>query len=322
MAELVGEDAQAAVLGLDGVVVDPHAGRVVRDRAAADEAAVAADVDADAERATGLQVGAGAVAPDGVGALVRVARRLVAAGVHDLEVVDDAVRLVVVVVVVDVVPVLDVEGLQVVVDLRDRHARLLLGVDPHGERVTHQRLAGVADDGAAVVATVERLVEGHLDPLGHVAVDGVAARGLGLVVLAHPLEVHVLVVRAVVVLLPEGGVVHRAVRLRDLVVQGAGDVGGAAVRRRTLEDRVRVLLVAELHEDGEDPVGLLEREVDGLAVRELHDVALGPLLAVQAGGHGLLAQLVLLALLGGGEVVGGVLGLTGQVGDRSGWWGC
>ena len=74
--------------------------------------------DADAERAAGLEVGAGAVAPDGVGALVRVAGRLVAAGVHDLEVVDDAVGLVEDAVAVDAVAVLLVEGLQVVLDLR------------------------------------------------------------------------------------------------------------------------------------------------------------------------------------------------------------
>ena len=55
-----------------------------------------------------------AVAPDGVGALVGVAGRLVAAGVDDLEVVDDAVGLVEVAVAVDVVAVLLVEGLEVV----------------------------------------------------------------------------------------------------------------------------------------------------------------------------------------------------------------
>ncbi len=52
-----------------------------------------------------------------------------------------------------------------------------------------------------------------------------------LVVLLHPVEVHVLVVRAVVVGLPQRGVVDRPVRRRDLVVQRAV-VAAAASRRR------------------------------------------------------------------------------------------
>ena len=56
VAELVGEHTQAAVLGLHGVVVDPDAGRVVRDQRTGHEAAVGADVDTGADRATGLEV--------------------------------------------------------------------------------------------------------------------------------------------------------------------------------------------------------------------------------------------------------------------------
>ena len=59
------------------------------------------------------------MAPDRVGALLRVAGSFVAAGVDDLEVVDVAVALVEVAVLVEVVPVLDVERLQVVGRLRD-----------------------------------------------------------------------------------------------------------------------------------------------------------------------------------------------------------
>jgi hypothetical protein len=62
------------------------------------------------------------VAPDRVAALVRVAGRLVATGVNDLEVVDDTVGLVEDAVAVDVVAVLLVEGLQEVGDLLERLA--------------------------------------------------------------------------------------------------------------------------------------------------------------------------------------------------------
>ena len=49
------------------------------------------------------------MAPDRVGALVRVARSLVATGMDDLEVVDEAVGLVEVAVAVEVVAIPDVE---------------------------------------------------------------------------------------------------------------------------------------------------------------------------------------------------------------------
>ena len=199
--------------------------------------------------------------------------------------VDEPVGLVVVAVAVDVVAVLDVEGLQVVLDLGHRLAALELVVHPHGHGVTDERLrrgAGGdrgAERRAAVAATVERLVVGHLDPLGDVAVDAVATRGLGLVVLLHPVEVHVLVVLAVEVLLPDGGVVLRPVGLGDLVVQraverrrlrvgeierrGVGEAAGAAGGAA----RTGVALVAELGEHDEDLVGAFLFQRDLLALR-------------------------------------------------------
>ena len=159
-----------------------------------------------------------------------------------------------------------VEGLEVVGDLLRGLAQVELLLDPDGHRVADQRLGGGADDVAAVVAAVERLVEGHLHPAVDVTLDRVAVGGLRLVVLRHPGEVHVLVVRHAVVRLPQGAVVDAAVGGRDLVVQGTGDVGRAAVRRGALEPRVGVLLVAELHEHDEHRVGALALQLDELTL--------------------------------------------------------
>ena len=92
---LVGEHAHATVLRLDRVVGDPQAG--VADLGAAVRVARRA--------LAGVLEGLPAVRPDGVLALDRVAVGLVAARVHDLEVVDVAVGLVEVAVVVEVVAV-------------------------------------------------------------------------------------------------------------------------------------------------------------------------------------------------------------------------
>ena len=311
VAELVGEDAEPTVLGLDRVVVDPDTGRVVGHVSARDESIVAADVDADAVGAAELEVGLPAVAPDRVGALVGVARGLVATGVDDLEVVDDAVGLLEVAVAVDVVAVLDVERLEVCRHLSHRLARLQLGVHPDGERIADEGLARGADDAAAVVAAVERLVERHLDPLGHVSVDGVAARRLRLVVLRHAVEVHVLVVLAAVVSLPERRVVDGAVGRRDLVVKRPGDVSRAAVLGRSREGAgwrggartSGVLLVSELDDDREDAVGALALELDVLALAELGDLALGALVALEPRLEPLLAHGVLLDREGRSQVV-------------------
>ena len=97
MAELVREDAEAAVLGLGRVVADPDAG--------------VTDLDATelVARGAGLAgvggVGVPAVRPDGVGALGAAAGLLALTGVDRLEVVDVAVGLVEVAVAVVVVAV-------------------------------------------------------------------------------------------------------------------------------------------------------------------------------------------------------------------------
>ena len=167
---LVREHAEAAVLGLDRVVADPDAGRVVRD-AAGRPPRRAARADVHARKATGaatLNRRVPAMAPDRVGALVRVARSLVAAGVDDLEVVDEAVRLVEVAVAVEVVAIPDVErasGTSAICG--DRLARGQLSLDPVRHRVADQEPGVVADDAAAEVTAVARLVERHLDPAVH-----------------------------------------------------------------------------------------------------------------------------------------------------------
>ena len=238
--ELVREDTEPAVLGLDGVVVDPHAGRVVGDldvRPGRVGHAALADVDAtdlrtaDRTGAEGLDLRVPAVAPDGVGAVDRVAVGLVAARVHDLEVVDVAVRLVEVAVLVEVVAVLVVERLQVAPDLGHRLTGRQLLLHPVRKTVADEEPGVVADDVAAEVAAVARLVERHLHPLGDVTADGVAAHRLVLVELAHPVEVHVVEVRVAVVRLPLRGVVVGPVRLGDLVVQRAVDPQSHPSRR-------------------------------------------------------------------------------------------
>ena len=281
MGVLVGEDPEAAVLRLDGVVTEPHSGGVVRDQAAADQATVGADLDTGHPAgAADLKVGVPAVAPDGVGALVWVTGRLVAAGVDDLHVVDVAVRLVEDAVTVEVVAVPDVELLQVGLDVRHRLARVELLLDPDRHGVAGQRLGGGADDAPAVVAAVERLVEGHLDPALDLSGHRVPVGGLGLEVLRHPIEIHVLVVGLAVVGLPQRGIVDGAVRRGNLVVERAGHIRRAAVGRRSLEDGVGVLLVAELDDDDEDRVGGLTLEFDVLPLAHLDGLGrvLGPIL--------------------------------------------
>ena len=136
MAELVEEDAPATVLGLDRVVADPDA--------------AGADLGSAAQVGRGpggvVLVRVGAVAPDGVLALPRVAVGLVATGVHDLEVVDVAVGLVEVAVAVEVVAVPLVEGRQLGVDVGDAAAL--------GDLVGVPDVGGVGDEGIGVAADV------------------------------------------------------------------------------------------------------------------------------------------------------------------------
>ncbi len=130
VAELVREDAEAAVLRLGGVVADPDAG--VADLGAAGL------VVARTRRADAVGVGVPAVRPDRVGALGAAAGLLALTGVDGLEVVDVAVGLVEVAVAVVVVAVDLVEALEVVDDLGVGLALRLLVVVPG--------LAGVADE--------------------------------------------------------------------------------------------------------------------------------------------------------------------------------
>ncbi len=275
VAVLVGEDAQAAVLGLCGVVADPDAG--VADLGAAGL------VVGRAGRAGVGAVGVPAVRPDGVGALDAAARGLVLTGVHDLEVIDVAVGLVEVAVVVEVVAVPLVVLGEIGLDLLGRTALGLLVGGP-GVHAVLDHVPGVGAVGrTAVVRAVAGLVVRDLDPVGDLAVDRVASGGRLLVVrlervLAGTLaEVQLLEVGLVVIGLPGGAVVLLGVRLGYLVVRRSrraavlrdGRLGAVAVR---VEHGRVVDLVAELHQDGEDLVGLLPAELDVLLVVELDDL--------------------------------------------------
>lgn len=100
-------------------------------------------------------------------------------------------------------------------------------------------------------AAVASLVERNTDPFCYLAVDRVPAGRLVLVVLAHPVEVHVLVMRSVVVRLPQRRVVDGAVGLRNLVVVGA--VESLRPLGRVVGER-HVPCVPELSDDDEDPI--------------------------------------------------------------------
>ena len=107
-----------------------------------------------------------------------------------------------------------------------------------------------------------------------------------------------------------------AVRLGDLVVQRAGDVGGAPSGGGPWKMRVRVLVVPELHDDREDPVGSLALEVDELARGHLDDPVLRRLLALEDLLEGDLTLGVLLLHQVGPEVV--ALARGGGVGRPAG----
>ncbi len=329
VAVLVEEHAPAAVLRLDRVVGDP-------DAAGAD---LVAAVGVARRALAGALEGLPPVRPDGVLALPGVAVGLVAARVHDLEVVDVAVGLVEVAVAVEVVAVPLVEGRQLGVDLGDRPARgQLVGVPLVGGVLN--QVPGVAADVAgtreAVGPAVAGLVVLHPHPVGDLAVHAVAAGRLLLVVRLERLdsgavpEVRLLVVRPVVVRLPDGRVVDGAVRLRDLVDRRAVEPrwardGGVGVLVRVL----RMTGVPELGQDHEDAVGGLASQLDVLTVptalvAELDDRARtslhGSRLAVEDGLDGFLPERAPLVLLGIGQLVGGdALFLVGHrlVGHRS-----
>ncbi|CAM5739221.1 hypothetical protein SALBM311S_07747 [Streptomyces alboniger] len=292
----MGEDAQTAVLRLDGVVADPDAG--VADLGAAELVVLGAG---------GAGVGAEgepAVGPDRVLALRAAARGLVLAGVHDLEVVDVTVGLVEVAVAVEVVAVPLVELGQLGLDLGGGVTGVLALGDPGGDAVPDR----VPGGRIVLVGAVAGLVVGDLDPVGHLALDRVAARRLLLVVLLQRLgvlagaEVQLLEVLLVVVGLPGRAVVVGTVRLGYLVVQRARRASVAAVD-----------LVSELDQDREDLVGLLPAELDVLVLAlELDDLRAVPVLDLGGAGYDLVERLFALGLLGLGqrtvEVVSPALG--------------
>ena len=198
--------------------------------------------------------------------------------------VDVAVGLVEVAVGVVVVAVPRVVGREVRGDLRVGAAGGLLAGDPGVDRVLDQRprvRADVARAREAVAAAVARLVVLDLDPVGDQAVDAVAARRLALVVGLERLavaEVDVLVVRAVVVRLPDRRVVLRPVGRRDRVVERPVERGRPRDVRVGVPVRVaRMARVPELGQDHEDLVRLLARELDVLVLavgaRDLDDLA-------------------------------------------------
>src|SRR5699024_3147656 len=226
VAELVGEDAEAAVLRLGRVVTDPEAGVAQLDAALL--------VLLGAGLADVVAEGVPAVAPDGVLALGAAAGLLALTGVDRLEVVDVAVRLVEVAVTVVVVAVPDVELREVVADLRVALALGLLVLVPGGGGVLDVVPVALGLAGAVPllgVVAVAGLVVGHRHPVADVTIDLEASVGLfevevleGLLALREH-QVHV--VLAVEVLGPDRGVVVGApavpvtVRLRYLVVHGA-----------------------------------------------------------------------------------------------------
>ena len=214
MAVLVVEDRPATILRLDGVVADPEAEAV--------ELGAAQRVLRGTLRATGSswEERVPAVAPDRVLALPWIAVGLVATGVHDLEVVDVVVAFVEVAVAVMVVAVPDVERCKLRSDLGVGPACGLLVRYPLVHRVLDEEpgvRADAAAAGEAVAASVSCLVVADLHPVRDDAVDAVAPGRLLLVVLLQGLvstagaEVEPLVVLAVVVRLPNGRVVDRAV---------------------------------------------------------------------------------------------------------------
>ncbi len=113
--------------------------------------------------------------PDGVLAERAAAPFLAFAGVNRLVVVDVTVRLVEVAVAVVVIAVPDVELGQIVVDVRLRPAVVTHVIVPGIDGILDEIPDGGADTTAAGVIAVAGGVIGHLHPVFHLAVDGIAA---------------------------------------------------------------------------------------------------------------------------------------------------
>ena len=114
------------------------------------------------------------MAPDRVFALRAAAGLFVFTGVHRLEVIDVAVRLVEVAVAVGVVAIPDVELRQVGVDFLRRLAGGELRGVPNVDRSRRSSAQKLAHQTmrAAIVVSVASLVVRHPNPLGDLPLDG------------------------------------------------------------------------------------------------------------------------------------------------------
>ncbi len=195
--------------------------------------------------------------PYRVGSLCAAACFLTLAGVHDLEMIDIAIRLVEVAVGVVIVPIPHVERLELRAHLCQRLSRCELIRRPDGNGVTNEHPDRRTDVRAAGVRTVSRLVELHADPVDDGPIEPVPSRRLLLVVVEHPVEIHVVEMRPVEVGLPDGDVVDSAIGLCDLIVKRTWGAAEGTYR------------VAELGEDHEDPILPRLFELDILSLGDL-----------------------------------------------------
>ena len=244
VAVLVREHTGGTVLGLGRVVADPQlrAGHAV-----ATQQTVLRALRAD----TALS-GVPAVAPDRVATLRTAAGLFALAGVHQLEVVDVTVGLIEVAVAVTVVAVLGVDLARRPVDALVDAARGLQARPDHAVDRTVQVVRPVA---AGAVGSELGLGGIDVHPLRDLPLDRVAAGAHLEVVVVHRVvpvgattgrEQHVVEVLPGELRHPVGAVVLRAIGLRDLSA-----------------DRI-----VELREHRHDVIGVLQRVVDELPVRQ------------------------------------------------------
>src|SRR5690349_11146954 len=150
MAELMRENADAAVLRLHLIVADPEV--AISDLDAAEL------VEGGTSAANQVEEGEPAMAPDGVFALRATTSLLALASMDRLEVIDVAVRLVEVAVAVVVVAVFLVKLRQVRIDLCGSLSCRDLAVIPGCYFVLDEEPDGRADDITAGVGAIARLV--------------------------------------------------------------------------------------------------------------------------------------------------------------------
>ncbi len=164
------------------------------------------------------------MAPDCILSLRAAARLFAYTGVHDLEVVDVAIRLIEVAIAIPVIAVPHVELAQVVVDFAAAHSACSCGVIPGVRAILHKIPDRGADNIAAEVRTIASFIERNLDPIGDVPVDRIAIGGLLDVIVAHRDGVRrsgkeqIFEVGAAKIWCPNRRVVYAAVGLRDLIM--------------------------------------------------------------------------------------------------------